>query len=99
VNGFEFFLVCQGALGMLVMGDRGEIVATELVSAGGAVWAIELPEATYHTIVALAPDTIILELKEGPYDSRTDKEFLDEFPTEGTDAAKQLVTEWEKFFT
>lgn len=98
VNGFEFFLVCQGALGMIVMSDRGEIVTTELVSAGGAVWAIELPEATYHTIVALAPDTIILELKEGPYDSSTDKEFLPEFPAEGTDAAKQLVREWEKFF-
>jgi cupin fold WbuC family metalloprotein len=99
VNGFEFFLVCQGALGMIVMSDRGEIVATELVSAGGKVWAIELPEATYHTIVALTPDTMILELKEGPYDSSTDKEFLDEFPAEGTNAAKQLVREWEKFFT
>jgi hypothetical protein len=39
-----------------------------------------------------------LELKAGPYDSSTDKEFLDEFPAEGTDAAKQLVAEWEKFF-
>lgn len=99
VNGFEFFLVCQGAIGMLVMSDRGEIATTELVSASGAVWGIELSEATYHTIVALAPDTMILELKEGPYDSSTDKEFLEQFPVEGTDAAKQLVVTWEKYFT
>jgi hypothetical protein len=37
-------------------------------------------------------------LKEGPYDSSTDKEFLDGFPLEGTDAAKQLVATWEKYF-
>ncbi|MDV2990359.1 MAG: hypothetical protein N4J56_000013 [Chroococcidiopsis sp. SAG 2025] len=98
INGFEFFLVCQGALGMLVMNDRGEIVTTELVSAGGAVWGLELPEATYHTAVALAPDTIILELKEGPYNSSTDKEFLEQFPAEGTDAAQQLVATWETYF-
>jgi cupin fold WbuC family metalloprotein len=50
VNGFEFFLVCQGALGMMLMNDRGEIVTTELVSAGGEVWGIEFPDSNSHLI-------------------------------------------------
>lgn len=98
VNGFEFFLVCQGELGIIIMDESGQIEAQELVSANGAVRGIELPELTYHTLVALAPDTVILELKEGPYDPSTDKEFISTFPTEGTAAAKQLVEIWSGYF-
>jgi cupin fold WbuC family metalloprotein len=98
VNGFEFFLVCQGELGIIILDESGQILAQELVSANGAIRGIELSEGTYHTLVALAPDTVILELKEGPYDPDTDKEFLDVFPCEGTDAAKQLVETWQGYF-
>lgn len=98
VNGFEFFLVFQGELGMIVMNEKGEILETERVSANGFVRGIELPEGTYHTLIALAPDTLVLELKEGPYDPKTDKEFLENFPSEGTTAAKQLVETWQGYF-
>ena len=98
VNGFEFFLVCQGELGIIVMDESGQIIDKELVSAHGVVRGIELSEGTYHTLVALAPDTVILELKEGPYDPSTDKEFLDNFPPEGTAAAKKLVETWQGYF-
>ena len=98
VNGFEFFLVCQGELGVMIFEQSGQIVDKQLVSANGAVRGIELSEGTYHTLVALAPNTVILELKEGPYDLTTDKEFLDAFPQEGTTAAKQLVETWQGYF-
>nr|WP_155706748.1 WbuC family cupin fold metalloprotein [Gloeocapsopsis dulcis] len=98
VNGFEFFLVLQGELGMLIMDETGQILNQERVSAQGDTRGVELAEGTYHTLVALAPDTIVLELKEGPYDPSTDKEFLD-FPQEGTGAARELVTTWQSYFT
>lgn len=98
VNGFEFFLVCQGELGIIIMDESGQILEREVVSANGALRGIELPELTYHTLVALAPDTVILELKEGPYDPSTDKEFMEGFPAEGTAAAKQLVETWSGYF-
>lgn len=98
VNGFEFFMVCQGALGMIILDESGQILASERVSANGPLRAVELPEGTYHTLVALAADTIVLELKEGPYDPKTDKDFLTNFPTEGTAAAKQLVETWQGYF-
>lgn len=97
-NGFEFFLVCQGELGIITMDESGQIIHKELVSANGAVRGIELPEGTDRTLVALTPDTVILELKEGPYDASTDKEFLDAFPAEGAEAAKQMVKFWEGCF-
>lgn len=76
------------------MDECGQILDIERVSANGSTRGIELPEGTYHTLVALAPDTVILELKEGPYEPSTDKEFIDTFPDEGTPAAKQLVETW-----
>jgi cupin fold WbuC family metalloprotein len=94
MNGFEFFLVFQGELGIIIMDGCGEILDIERVSASGSTRGIELPQGTYHTLVALAPDTVILEIKEGPYEPSTDKEFIDAFPTEGTPAAKQLVETW-----
>lgn len=98
VNGFEFFLVCQGELGIIILDESGQILERELISANGAVRGIELAEGTYHTLVALAPDTVILELKEGPYDFSTDKEFIGTFPAEGTAAAGELVETWSGYF-
>ncbi len=98
VNGFEFFLVVQGKLGIIILDESGQILHQEQVSANGPTRAVELPEGTYHTLVALAPDTVILELKEGPYEARNDKEFLDAFPAEGTPAAGELVETWQGYF-
>jgi hypothetical protein len=57
---------------------------------------IELAEATYHTVVALVPETILLEVKEGGYEASRDKDFLDMFPEENTPAARQLVAHWQR---
>lgn len=98
VNGFEFFLVLQGELGMLLLNEQGQILEQEIILPQGPVRGIELAAGTYHTLVALAPDTVILELKEGPYDAKTDKAFLPQFPEEGTAAAQELVITWQGYF-
>jgi len=98
VNGFEFFVVIQGELGIVIMNENGQILRSLRVSAAGPTRAIELPEGTIHTLVALAPDTVILEFKEGPYEVAADKDFLAGFPAEGTAAARELVLIWEAEF-
>lgn len=97
-NGFEFFLVLQGALGILLFNAQGEIIQQEFLAEMGPVRGVELPEGTYHTLVALRPDTVILELKEGPYRPEQDKEFLTQFPKEGTIAAQAWVQTWQTRF-
>jgi len=98
VNGFEFFLVIQGALGMVVLDDQGTVLESHCISDRGPVRAIELAEGTYHTLVVLEPNTAILEIKEGPYNPQTDKHFLAQFPAEGTPEAQALVKTWESYF-
>ncbi len=98
VNGFEFFLALQGKLGLLVMNEQGEIVDQECIIAQGSVQGVELAEGFFHTLVVLEPNTVILELKEGPYNPVTDKEFLSMFPEEGTSESKTLIQTWESRF-
>lgn len=98
VEGFEFFLVLQGSLGLVIFDGEAQVIQTEQISATGETWGIELPEATYHTLVVLEPNTVILELKEGPYDPQTDKDFLTPFPQENTPAALEQVQIWERLF-
>jgi cupin fold WbuC family metalloprotein len=98
VNGFEFFLVLQGAIGMFVLNSAGDVVRSERLDANGEARGIELAEGLYHTLVVLEPDSVIFELKEGPYQASTDKDFLQMFPPEGSAECEKWVRSWEMLF-
>ena len=55
---------------------------------------IELAENQFHTLVALEPDSVIFELKQGPYQPSHDKDFIASFPPEGTLEARQQELHW-----
>lgn len=96
--GFECFLVLQGALGLLVLDGRGAVLQMERLSATGPVRGIELEEDQYHTLVALQPDTVMFELKQGPYEPANDKDFLTSFPAEGSPGAAAQEKQWRALF-
>jgi cupin fold WbuC family metalloprotein len=96
-NRFELFVVLQGSVGILLFDECGEIIHQEQLNVGGTS-GIELCEDIYHTAISLSPNTVILEIKEGPYEPKNDKEFLSLFPKEGTLEAAKLVKDWESYF-
>ena len=98
VNGFEFFLVLQGAIGMVILDAEGTILRSEKLDAQGEQRGIEIAEGLYHTVVVLEPSSVILELKEGPYQPATDKDFLQQFPPEGKAECAEYVRSWERLF-
>jgi cupin fold WbuC family metalloprotein len=98
MNRFELFLVLQGSLGILLLNPQGEIIQQEYLSADGELRGVELPAGTYHTLIALAPNTVTFEVKEGPYLAATDKEFLELFPEENTPEAETLTKKWQQCF-
>ena len=97
-SGFECFLVLQGAIGLLLFDADGTVKQTERLDAGGPTIGIELAEGQSHSLVALKQDTVIFELKQGPYDPIGDKEFLPGFPQEETAEAKTLERRWRTMF-
>jgi hypothetical protein len=42
----------------------------------------------YHSFIVLEPDTVIYEVKSGPYVTSTDKSFAPWAPAEGTPEAQ-----------
>lgn len=96
--GFECFLVLQGEVGLLVLDGRGLVLQQERLSAAGPVRGLELAEGQFHTLVALQPDTVMFELKQGPYVPANDKDFLEAFPLEGTREAVAQEAQWRALF-
>jgi cupin fold WbuC family metalloprotein len=97
-SGFEFFLVLQGAIGILILDESGAVIHTEKISATGTTRGVELGEGMFHTLIALEPDTVMFELKEGPYVPMDDKDFLQAFPLENTREAQQWLETWKQYF-
>lgn len=97
--GFECFVVLQGAIGLLLLDEAGAVVGRERLEAGGPLRGIELAEGLLHTLVALAPDSVLLEIKEGPYEPAADKDFLAAFPAEGTEASRRQEQAWRELFS
>ena len=79
----ETILVMEGELGFVIFDEKGEVTSIHRLPVGGM---IDIEERVWHGVLALSPDTVILEIKRGPYDD-TDKVFADWAPAEGEAAA------------
>jgi cupin fold WbuC family metalloprotein len=96
--GFECFVVLQGAIGLVLLDGAGQVVGQERLDAAGPLRGIELAEGQFHTLVALRPDSVMFEVKQGPYSPTADKDFLTTFPAEGTAAAAAQALAWAALF-
>jgi len=97
-TGFECFLVLQGAIGLLIFDGDGQLIERQHLSAAGPLRGIELAENQFHSLVALEPDTVMFELKQGPYQPTADKDFLSSFPGEGSEEAEAQERSWRQLF-
>ncbi|OUT70669.1 MAG: hypothetical protein CBB79_08800 [Synechococcus sp. TMED19] len=98
-SGFECFLVLQGSIGVLLLNDQGTVVQHERLESGGAIRGIQLQGGHFHTLVALESDSVMFELKQGPYEPLSDKDFLQHFPSEGSAAATEQERRWRALFS
>lgn len=83
-NKDETFVVLRGLLGLILFDDRGTIVRSVKVGAGGAAIGVDIAHGAWHSAVALEPDTVFLEAKAGPYLPFTDAERAPWAPAENT---------------
>lgn len=96
--GFECFLVLQGSVGLLLLEPGGEVIQQLRLDGEGPLRGVELEEGTFHTLVALAPDTVMFEIKQGPYQPASDKDFLQTFPAEGSPESRAQEWIWRQRF-
>jgi cupin fold WbuC family metalloprotein len=99
----ETLIAAQGLLGVIVFDDAGQVVqqlklGTERHAALGVDPVVDMPAGTWHTVLALTPDAVLLEGKAGPFDPQGPREFADWAPEEGTAEALVLLREWRGLF-
>jgi cupin fold WbuC family metalloprotein len=82
----ESFIVLRGELGLFVFDDAGDVTETHVLGRNGVI-GIDLAPGLWHTVAALSETAICFEVKAGPYDAATDKEFAPWAPREGEPAA------------
>lgn len=90
----ETMVVLRGVLGLVTFDDAGNVAETAKVSAGGTPLGMDIPYGTWHTVFALAPDTVFLEAKAGPYLPLTAEEKAPWAPAEGDAAAADYLARW-----
>ncbi len=91
----ETILVMGGEMGFLTFGESGELLTSHRLGVGDL---IDIEARVWHGVVALKPDTIILEVKRGPYDD-SDKVFAEWAPAENTAEAAEYQNRLESVFS
>lgn len=79
----EAWILLRGSVAFFTFEDDGRVRECLRLKAGSARFGVDLVPGVYHSFVALEPDTVIYEVKTGPYTQATDKAFAPFAPEEG----------------
>ncbi|MDF1657799.1 MAG: WbuC family cupin fold metalloprotein [Verrucomicrobiales bacterium] len=91
----ETILVMQGEMGFVIFDEEGGIDSVYRIGAGEL---IDIEACVWHGVLALAPDTVILETKRGPYDE-LDKVFAEWAPSENAEGMNEYQASLESLFS
>lgn len=91
----ELLMAVRGLMALLTFDEQGGIdsvihFGSELHGSNMAV-GVEVPPGTWHTVLALKPGAILLEVKAGPFDLQQPKDFAPWAPEESSPQADQYL--------
>lgn len=91
----EALVVLQGALGILTFDEHGVLEPNETVvlDPTAGMHAIDIRAGVWHTVVVLAPDTAVFEVKPGPYVPAVAGDLAPWSPEPGTPGAEPYLAE------
>lgn len=72
---WELFVLVQGRAAALTFGNSGCVLDRVELNADDGARVVEIPESAWHSVVSLAPGTVLFEVKRGPFDPATPAEF------------------------
>jgi cupin fold WbuC family metalloprotein len=89
---WELFLALRGRAAVLTFDHGGTVLERAEIGGGGPVPAVEISPGAWHTLTILEEDTLLFEIKPGPYLSLTDKDFASWAPAENSPSAGLFAT-------
>jgi len=63
----ETYIILRGSLLTVFYDDEGNIIQKTELNPKKGIYGLEIPAGMWHSIVVLEPDTVIFEIKQGPY--------------------------------
>lgn len=87
----EAFIILRGKVLVVIFNDSGIIEDQILLDTQKGNFGVEIPPKTYHMIIPLEPGSTLYEIKDGPYNVRSDKKFADWAPKEGENGVKNYI--------
>jgi cupin fold WbuC family metalloprotein len=94
----ETFVVLRGAFGIVLFEETGEVAQTAVIRARGDLVGAHVAAGVFHALVALEPGSVFFEVKAGPYDARTDKQWGAWSPAESDPAAASYLAKLRALF-
>jgi cupin fold WbuC family metalloprotein len=83
----ESILVLRGSICFITFTETGDIEEVFFLRAESPAVGIDSEPGSYHTFFALEPDTVLFEVKPGPYGADTEKQSAPWSPAESSDEA------------
>ena len=82
----ESIYLISGELEILIFSPEGEIRNRHRLTKEMPL--IDIEPDTWHSMVIHQPDTVVFEVKQGPYQEQTDKQFAPWAPAEGENGSE-----------
>lgn len=84
----ELLMAVRGLMALIIFDDVGEVTSVQRFGSeahGADVTAgVEVSSSTWHTVVALVPGSVLLEIKAGPFDPSQPKDMASWAPIDGS---------------
>ena len=90
-NKWELILAIQGTSVLVIFGHEGNILEHFELSPNGPMSAVEMPPNTWHTLFPVGEESVVMEIKEGPYTPALPEHFASWAPEEGSAEASAYL--------
>ena len=87
----EVFIILKGKVAFLEYDNEGDVADHVILDTEGSVRGVESPPRTWHSFIALDKDSVLYEVKDGPYDPSADKKFAPWSPEEGSEDSSRFL--------
>jgi len=81
----EAFIILTGKVVVIEFNNQGEITDYIVLNRDSGNYGCEIAPGIWHTIICLKDNSVLYEVKDGPYIQETDKQFADWSPEEGSE--------------
>lgn len=87
----ESIIVLSGAIRYITFTDEGHVLQRIELKAQSTQFGVDTDGGIYHCFLPLEPDTVLFEVKPGPYDAARDKTFAPWAPEEYSQEAEAYL--------